>query len=448
MNARSESNANGFPLAVATFIALTLTACEAGDEQPIDEDQTLEIISNLEQAGYPEQEISVDELGQVIVGGDAVVTLEASREMIGLTRTGESAEGGDDVFRQYRTTNVIDSAIDNICINGSALSANTTLSAALDGAIANYNNQNLTFNLTRISGPPGSGCDAVINAVLTSGSGGLAWFPAGGLPYETVNIGSGVAAYGAGVAKHVITHEIGHCIGFRHTDYYNRAISCGWDPDPNEGQGGVGAHHIPNTPYTAVYNGSIMNSCFNPGSTGVWTAEDLDALHQLYGRDCCEVGSGAGCGNVLVSECVGALDSYCNDTQWDSICVDEVTAFGCGTCPITVEHGCCSTGGAGCSDNVIEAAICADEGYDGTGEVDPYCCEVAWDGLCVAGVNNLPDEVVLPCGSDCCAPKGTPGCGSASVEACVAAVDPWCVNVAWDALCVAEVESLGCSRCP
>jgi hypothetical protein len=389
----------------------------------------------------------VDESGQVIVGGDAVVTLEASREMIGLTRQGDAGESGDDdAFRQYRTTNVIDAAIDKICINGSGLVGNATLSLGLDAAIANYNNQNLTFNMTRIAAPSGPGCDVVITAVMIQGTGAFAGFPVGGLPYRNISIGSGVANYGAAVTKHVITHELGHCIGFRHTDYYNRTISCGGGG--NEGQAGVGAQHIPNTPFTATFNGSIMNSCYNGGSTGIWNAEDVDALHQLYGRNCCAVGSGAGCGNVPVNECVGAVDPYCNNTQWDGICVSEVTSLGCGICPVAVDHGCCSVGGAGCSDNVIEAAICSEGGIQGEGAVDPYCCNVAWDNLCVAGVNNLADNVALPCGSTCCAPKGTPGCSSPSVQACVGAVDPYCINTAWDALCVAEVESLGCSRCP
>jgi hypothetical protein len=287
----------------------------------------------------------------------------------------------------------------------------------------------------------------VITTVLTGGSGGSSGFPVGGIPYKTINIGSGVALYGAAVSKHVITHELGHCIGFRHTDYYNRSISCGGGAS-NEGQAGIGAHHIPNTPTNAVYNGSIMNSCYNSRSTGVWNAEDIDALQQLYGRNCCAVGSGAGCGNVLVNECVGAIDPYCNDTQWDNICVSEVTSLGCGSCPAPVDHSCCSAGGAGCSDNVIEAAICAEAGFDGAGAVDPYCCNVAWDNVCVAEVTSLADDVALPCGSNCCAPKGSPGCSSPSVQACVAAVDAYCVNVAWDALCVAEVESLGCSHCP
>ena len=406
------------PLAAASLVALALAACatedvEDGGEDPaaaeVEQDDTnLEIVENLKQAGWSEDAIEVNEAGFVVVGGDAVVSLEASREMVGLTRDGEEHEHeGADQFRQYRTTNVVAAEVDNICINGSVLAPYPILSAGLDGAIANYNNQNLTFNMTRIAGAVGPGCDVVISTDVWVGStSAMAGFPAGGLPFRNMWLGTGIEGFGTAVATHVITHELGHAIGFRHTDYYDRGISgC---PGGNEGQSSEGAHHIPNTPTTAAWDQSIMNSCYNGGSTGVWNPEDVDALQQLYGRDCCSDGTGAGCGNVLVNECVGAADPYCNDNFWDSICVAEVTSLGCGTCPAPVDHGCCSEGGAGCSDNVIEAAVCANGGIDGAGAVDPYCCNVAWDAWCVAGVNNLADNVALPCGSTCCSPHAVP----------------------------------------
>jgi hypothetical protein len=81
-------------------------------------------------------------------------------------------------------------------------------------------------------------------------------------------------------------HELGHCIGFRHSDYYNRSISCGGGPT-NEGAADVGAVHLPGTPATAVMNGSVMNSCFNLGSTPQWTASDVIALDCLYDTGSC-----------------------------------------------------------------------------------------------------------------------------------------------------------------
>lgn len=78
----------------------------------------------------------------------------------------------------------------------------------------------------------------------------------------------------------MITHELGHTIGFRHSDYYNRAISCG--SGGNEGAGSIGAILIPGTPSTATVGGSVMNSCFRSTENGEWTSSDITALHALY----------------------------------------------------------------------------------------------------------------------------------------------------------------------
>lgn len=258
--------------------ALVLFGCagEDGDVEALTaEEEALEIVDNLVAAGYPESEIEVQEDGRVLVGGDAHVSLQASREMIGLTDDGHGHEGE---FRQYRTNNLVNTAVvDTICIDGSAYTG--TMSTALNNAIANYNNEGLAFTMLRTSGNQ-AGCDALITGVVKGGAGGQSGFPSGGLPYTSFQVGKSTANYGVAVATHVITHELGHCIGFRHSDYYNRAISCG--SGGNEGDGGVGAVLIPGTPNNAVLNGSVMNSCFNNGSTGQWTASDVTALNALY----------------------------------------------------------------------------------------------------------------------------------------------------------------------
>lgn len=231
-------------------------------------DENQEIIENLQQAGFPADDIMVVD-GVVYTGLDAAVSLQASREM--LQTDGASQE-------QYRTTNQVGTGVTNICVNGAAFTG--TFSTALTNAIANYNALGLRWRMTRTSGST-SGCSAVITARLSSGAGGSAGFPSGGLPYNTINIGSGTSQYGVAVVEHVITHELGHCVGFRHSDYYNRAISCGGSAS-NEGQAGVGAILIPGTSGTATTGGSLMNSCFRSSETGNFTASDRTALNWMY----------------------------------------------------------------------------------------------------------------------------------------------------------------------
>jgi len=227
-----------------------------------------EIISNLIQAGFPANDIQVYD-GLVYVGHDAHVTLEASREMI------EPAGAGEE---QYRTNNLVSLSQTKICVNPtSSFNSYSRLSAGLDGAIANYNSLGLAFTFVR---GPATGCSANITARTANGVGGSSGFPKGGKPYGTINIGVGLQSYSVGVNTHVATHEIGHTVGLRHSDYYNRSISCGSGGD--EGSSGVGAIHIPGTPTTATVGGSIMNSCFRSSESGNWSSSDRTALQTLY----------------------------------------------------------------------------------------------------------------------------------------------------------------------
>jgi hypothetical protein len=252
----------------ATLLAMGLGAFAFGcssEQTPADEKQ--EIIDNLVQAGFPINDIMVVD-GQVYVGRDAHVTIDASREML-------EADGSAE---QYRTTNLVGTSVTKICVNPtSGFNSYSRLSQGLDAAIANYNGLGLRITMAR---GPSTGCTANITAQTMSGTGGSAGFPSGGRPYGTINIGTGLQSYSVDVNEHVITHELGHAVGFRHSDYYNRAISCG--SGGNEGTAGVGAIHISGTPTTATVGGSVMNSCFRSTETGEWTSSDRTALNALY----------------------------------------------------------------------------------------------------------------------------------------------------------------------
>lgn len=159
--------------------------------------------------------------------------------------------------------------------------------AGLDLAIQRYNDENLLITLQRVTSS--SGADIVMTRLSKRderrGVLGSAGFPtSSGDPYGEIKM-SGVleSSYGlstAGIAT-IIAHEIGHCIGFRHTDYFDRSISCGGGT-ANEGDGGVGANHIPGTPTGAsVGAASYMLAC-SDGSDRPFNNADKTALDYLY----------------------------------------------------------------------------------------------------------------------------------------------------------------------
>lgn len=159
--------------------------------------------------------------------------------------------------------------------------------AGLDLAIARFNAEGLGITFQRISNR--NQADIVMNRLSKRderrGVLGSAGFPtSSGDPYGEIKM-SGIleSSYGlstAGIAT-IIAHEMGHCIGFRHTDFFDRSISCGGSPT-NEGTAGVGANHIPGTPTGASLSAkSWMLSCTDGGDRP-FNGDDVTALNYLY----------------------------------------------------------------------------------------------------------------------------------------------------------------------
>lgn len=243
------------------------------------EEVTLEILDNVIEAGFPEDDILVTDEGEVYVGRDALVTLEASREMIAPPTEEQAGFLGEGTLEQYRTRNLVNRNRRTICIDGRRFSGK--LSTALNWSINNYNNLGFRFTMRRITTSL-SGCNALIVARTVGGTGGSAGFPSRGFPFGTINIGTGNSQFDTNVVEHIITHELGHCLGMRHSDYFNRSISCG--QGGNEGSGGVGAIYIPGTPRGATVGGSLMNSCFRSTENGEFTSSDRVAFRAVYPR--------------------------------------------------------------------------------------------------------------------------------------------------------------------
>jgi len=188
---------------------------------------------------------------------------------------------------QYSTDNLVNSSGGrNIAIYVSTRFGSNEV-AAVDEAISRYNAENLELTFSRVSSS--GSADIVVNRYNRFyeffGFVAQAGFPtAGGDPYDEVLM-SGVldSRYGFSVdaIASVVAHELGHCIGFRHTDYFDRSISCGGSAT-NEGDGGVGANLIPGTPSGAsLADASWMLSCTD-GSDRPFNGDDQTALDYLY----------------------------------------------------------------------------------------------------------------------------------------------------------------------
>lgn len=297
---------------IALVLASTLAVgCVAEADNEIIEEEARqteidEIVENLLAAGYTEEDIEiievedsvvfdgvpVREIGtQVLVEGDIHVTLEASRELAGI-----DDEDGDS-FRHWRTPGLVNNNT-TICLHRVVSWMNDgipgapyhtplspDMSQGTSYAANNYNavsSFNLTFSLRNASinmvgtvfGST-SGCTyntIVLNSPLL-GSPGASGFPSGGAPYGLIELnGSGNNQE----FEHIATHEIGHTIGLRHSDWQTReSCNLGYSPEASSG-----ATQIPGTPYQTTL--SVFAACLPPSTDGEFRGFDVSALQTLY----------------------------------------------------------------------------------------------------------------------------------------------------------------------
>ncbi|AUC15958.1 peptidase [Tenacibaculum sp. SZ-18] len=183
--------------------------------------------------------------------------------------------------RNYHTNSLV---AQNTVINiigytgGGGFGLSNKAQTALQWAVNNYNRLNLSIRFNLTYGTNYQPQDMVVyNNPNQNSSGGSAGFPSGGAPFKFVQI-YGLEGFNTNVNEHVITHEIGHSVGFRHTDYFSRQ-SCG--QNVNEGSAGVGANPIPGTP-SGYDPTSIMLACFSASTNGEFNNNDVTALNYLY----------------------------------------------------------------------------------------------------------------------------------------------------------------------
>ena len=184
---------------------------------------------------------------------------------------------------QYHATNLVTGLPRNITISVGKKMPTSVLNA-IDAAIARYNAQNLLLTFSRINGANG---DIVITPVntLPNGPQGIptvtqSALPTNGNPGSWIKFNTTYSDWNANTLTTVIAHAIGHCIGFRHTDYMDYAFSCP-GVNYNEGQGNEGAIQIPGTP-VGPDAASWMLRCITDGVNRPFNPNDLISLNYLY----------------------------------------------------------------------------------------------------------------------------------------------------------------------
>lgn len=271
-----------------TVLALFLAGVFAGCQKSATPEEDLTAISSDEKslvaaAGFNTGWFEKTADGNFLIEGDILLTSDQLRTLANQGPAHDFIVANEEHYRTFELVNT-GGGIRTITVSlGSGFPA--YYSTGLDQSLARYNALGLNIRFQRVAS---GGEINITGKKLGSAIGGgcilgqAAGFPSGGNPAPGFTLSTSRCATtyinSADKADEVIAHEIGHCIGFRHTDYVNRA-SCGGGS--GESAGTIGAVHISGTPTTVAGNyNSWMMACTN--GSPLFNAEDNLALTTVY----------------------------------------------------------------------------------------------------------------------------------------------------------------------
>jgi len=258
-------------LAICACSMSVFTSCQKKEDVTTKDQLSEDTLSQIRQLGFTTADAKKVDGGYLVEGdillSDSDLKNKPDYKMLRV---------GDD--EQYRTNNLVTGLPRTITVAVSSTLPSAYVTAA-DEAIRRYNALALRITMRRVT----SGANITLTKA-PSGAGYLAsaGFPSGGNPYSQVLVNSTSlgTSYATTTIASVLAHEIGHCIGFRHTDYMSRQYSCGGSA-VNEGASSVGAVLIPGTP-SGVDPNSWMLACIGTGQNRPFNTNDKTALNYLY----------------------------------------------------------------------------------------------------------------------------------------------------------------------
>jgi hypothetical protein len=267
---RMKKTIFGLAMLAAVF---TLTSCEKVELPATETDEVSDVVkAKISALGLTSKGAYKTEDGYIAEGD--IFLDEATLNSVPEKRSVIVAD-----VEHYRTTNLVTGLPRTITVR---YSGNTTsISNAINAAIARYNAipaADFGLRFSRVA----SGGNIVISNVSSVSYIASAGFPSGGNPFNSIRFNTAFANWSANTLASVMAHEIGHCIGMRHTDLACRQYSCGGSP-VNEGSAGIGAIHIPGTPTACNADPtSWMLACIGSTTNRPFNANDLVALKFLY----------------------------------------------------------------------------------------------------------------------------------------------------------------------
>ena len=268
-------------LMVPVLAVLVFASCKKDVKETANENEiSNEVLAQIQKMGFNTEGIQKVDEGY-LVEKDIILTAEDL----------SSAPTSPNLIiaqeEQYRTNNIVSASkypTITVALDNSSAQHQAAFSAALDAAIARYNAENLSIRFQRVSSRAQITVTAYYQVSNVLGSAG---FPSkNGSPYRQIKMNTywyttGTGSTNVNYIATVMAHEMGHCIGFRHTDYMNRAFSCGAGGGGNEGASNVGAVHIPGAP-TGPDANSWMLACIGDGENRTFNSNDKVALNHLF----------------------------------------------------------------------------------------------------------------------------------------------------------------------